>query len=243
MNRAKAAAALLGGAAGISAGAAALGWFIARRLTAPVSGRRFNLTVHEIERDAGITKIVLGRTRDTAAPGIYNLWFKRGGWVQLGADIEDRGRDRIARIITGISEGFIPEPGDKVSWSGIYFATPVDAGLTATEISISTEAGSCPAWRINGTTSTWAIHIHGLGSPRASTLRGVQAATELEYTSLVVSYRNDGEGPTVGFGRSTLGAMKPSTSKKPSTTPSDAVPNASCCSAGLWVERSLLSSR
>ena len=56
--------------------------------------------------------------------------------------------------------------------------------------------------------STWAIHIHGLGSPRAGTLRGVQVATELGYTSLVVSYRNDGEAPTLGSRRSTLGATE-----------------------------------
>ena len=56
--------------------------------------------------------------------------------------------------------------------------------------------------------STWAILIHGLGSPRAGALRGVQVATELGYTSLVVSFRNDGEGPRIGSGRSTLGATE-----------------------------------
>lgn len=206
MNVAKVSAAVLGGAAAIGAGAAAIGWFIARRLTAPASGRRFTLTVHDIEHEAGVTKIVLDHTPDTTAPGIYNLWFEHGGWAQLGADIEDCGIDRIARTITGTSPGLTPAPGDKVSWSGIYFATPADAGLTASEISISAEAGPCPAWRVNGTASTWAIHIHGLGSTRAGTLRGVQVATELGYTSLIVNYRNDGEGPTVGSGRSTLSA-------------------------------------
>ncbi len=206
MSVAKVSAAVLGGAAAIGAGSPALGWFIARRLTAPVSGRRFTLTVHDTEHDAGATKIVLDRTPDTTTPGIYNLWFEYGGWAQLGADIEDHGPDRIARTITGNSQNLVPAPGDRVSWSGVYFATPADAGLTATDISIRTEAGPCRAWRINGTTSTWAIHIHGLGSTRAGTLRGVQVATELGYTSLIVSYRNDGEGPTVGSGRSTLGA-------------------------------------
>lgn len=69
---------------------------------------------------------------------------------------------------------------------------------------IETAAGPCPARKIDGN-STWAIHIHGLGSTRAGTLRGVQVATDLGYSSLVVSYRNDGKGPTVGTGRSTLG--------------------------------------
>jgi len=36
-------------------------------------------------------------------------------------------------------------------------------------------------------------------------LRGVQVATEQGYTSLIISYRNDGEGPRLGAGCSTLG--------------------------------------
>ncbi|WP_235201549.1 alpha/beta hydrolase family protein [Microbacterium sp. CH12i] len=50
--------------------------------------------------------------------------------------------------------------------------------------------------------------MHGLGSPRAGTLRGAQVAVGAGLTSLVVSYRNDGEGPTVGTGRSELGAAE-----------------------------------
>ena len=107
-----------------------------------------------------------------------------------------------------MSPELTPRAGDRVSWSGIYYATPADAGLDASDIAISTAVGHAPAWRINGDMSTWAIHIHGLGSPRAGTLRGVQVATQLGLTSLVVSYRNDGEGPTVGYGRSTLGAAE-----------------------------------
>jgi len=71
----------------------------------------------------------------------------------------------------------------------------------------STPRGPRPAWRIDGDSarSTWAIHIHGLGSARAGTLRGVLAATERGYTSLVITHRGDGEGPRVCNGRSTLG--------------------------------------
>lgn len=191
-------------AAVAAAGAASLGWIVARTLTAPVSERDFDLRVRGIENDGDQTWIVLDRTSDTAAAGIYNLWFEQGGWAQLGPEIRDHGPDRIARAITGASDGLEPKSGDRVSWSGIYYATPTDAGLEAREITIQTPAGACPAWRVDGS-STWAIHIHGLGGTRAGTLRGVQVATELGYTSLAVSYRNDGEGPTVRTGRSTLG--------------------------------------
>lgn len=196
------------GVALLGAGAAALGWVIARKLTEPVRPRTFNLVVRGIEDDGGVCWVVLDRTPDTTAQGVYNLWFERGGWVQLGSRVLERGPNRIARAVTGTSKGLRPRIGDRVSWSGIYFATPADAGLDACEITISTPSGYAPAWRIYGSSSTWAIHIHGLGSPRAGTLRGVQVATELGYTSLVVSYRNDGEGPRIGSGRSTLGATE-----------------------------------
>ena len=185
--------------------AAGLGWAIARRLTAPVGPRTFDLTIRSVEHDDNGDLIVLDRTEQTSARGIYNLWFENGGWAQLSTDAVDRGPAGIARRITGSAPGFTPKTGDGASWSGIYYATPADAGLHARDITIMTPAGPCPAWRIDGDLSTWAIHIHGLGSTCAGTLRGVLAATELGYTSLVVSYRNTAEGPRVGTGRSTLG--------------------------------------
>lgn len=195
---------LAAGVALAGIGAATLGWTIARRLTAPVSGRRYDLRIHQVEQDGAHIRVILDRTSETTATGIYNLWFELGGWAQLGPEIEDRGTDWIARTVTGTSGDLEIQPGDRVSWSGIYYATPSDAGLDAHEAIIDTAAGPCPAWKIDGN-STWAIHIHGLGSTRAGTLRGVQVVTDLGYSSLVVSYRNDGEGPIVGTGRSTLG--------------------------------------
>ena len=193
----------------IAAGVAAIvGWTMARKLTAPVGPRRFNLTLRDVEDDGDRRHLVLDRTPDTGAPGIYNLWFEHGGWVQLGNQVKDRGPGQIARLVTGASVGLNPRAGDQVSWSGIYFATPAEARLDARDIAISTHVGQAPAWRMNGDPSTWAIHIHGLGSPRAGTLRGVQVATDLGFSSLVVSYRNDGEAPTAGSGRSTLGATE-----------------------------------
>jgi len=190
----------------LAAGAFGTGWTIARRLTAPVGPRAFDLTIHDIEHDSdGVQRIVLDRTDQTTADGIYNLWIEHGGWAQLSAEVADRGPGRIARTVTGTSFGLGLVAGDRASWSGIYYATPAHAGLNARDITITTPAGPCPAWRIDSDPSIWAIHIHGLGSSRAGTLRGVQVATELGYTSLVVTYRNTAEGPRVGTGRTTLG--------------------------------------
>ena len=193
------------GAGLLTASALGAGWTIARRLTAPVGPRIFDLTIHDIEHDGETQRVVLDRTPQTTTDGIYNLWLERGGWAQLSPEAADRRPGRITRTVTGTSPGLRLVAGDRASWSGIYYATPVDAGLHARDITITSPAGPYPAWGIDGDPSTWAIHIHGLGSTRAGTLRGVQVATDLGYTSLVVTYRNTTEGPRVGTGRSTLG--------------------------------------
>lgn len=179
--------------------------------------------VRGVEMDGDRQLLVLDRTLDTEAPGIYNVWFERGGWAQPAEEVLQRGPGQIARVVTSSSPGLRLRAGDRVSWSGIYYATPGDAGVDARDIVISTPVGPGPAWRVDGDLSTWAIHIHGLGSSRAATLRGVQVAAELGLTSLVVSYRNDGEGPTVGNGRSMLGeAEAEDIEAAPRTQPGDA---------------------
>ena len=197
------------GAAAISA--VGLGAVIARRLTAPPSARRFDLTIRDAEQEDDVALVVLDRTRQTTAPGRYFLLFEANGWAQLSEQVIDRGPDRVARRLTGMSPGLAPSRGDRVSWSGIFFSTPAAAELAATDVQVSTPAGMAPAWLIEGdgdSATTWAIHIHGMGSPRSGTLRAARLTAGLGHTSLVVSYRNDDEGPLVGSGRSMLGATE-----------------------------------
>jgi pimeloyl-ACP methyl ester carboxylesterase len=194
---------------GLAASTLGVGAVIARRLTAPPATRTFNLTIRDVETEDGAVVVVLDQTRQTIARGSYTLLFESGGWAQLSEDVEHRGPGLVARRATKLSTGLMPAIGDRVSWSGIYFTTPAEAGLDAEDIQVQTPAGTAPAWLINGDDpGTWAIHIHGLGSPRSGPLRGAQVAAALGYTSLVVTYRNDGEGPWAGTRRSTLGATE-----------------------------------
>jgi pimeloyl-ACP methyl ester carboxylesterase len=203
--------ALAGVMAALASSALGLGLVIARRLTAPPSSRKLDLAIRGVEQDDDRQAIVLDRTDQAESSGEFTLLFPGNGWLQLSDEILDRGIGRVARVVTGTAPGFTPSTHRRASWSGIYFMTPADAGLTADDVDISTPSGISPAWRVDGDhehSATWAIHVHGLGSHRAGTLRGVQVTTELGYTSLVVSYRNDGEGPSHGRGRSTLGATE-----------------------------------
>lgn len=202
--------AVTGAVASIGVALGGLGLGIARRLTTPAGGRRYDLTIRGVD-DSGERPIVaLDHTPQTAAPGRYCLLLENGGWGQLSSEVEDLGPGLVGRGVVGEPRSGL-HVGDRASWSGIYFSSPEDAGLEASDVAISTDAGPAPAWLIRPETvpsTTWAIHIHGLGSPRTGTLRGVQVAAETGLTSLVVTYRNDGEGPTTGSGRSTLGATE-----------------------------------
>ncbi|WP_244285963.1 alpha/beta hydrolase family protein [Cryobacterium zongtaii] len=205
----KAGWAMASAAAAVGGTLAWLGLVIARNLTAPAGDRTFDLTVRGVEKTGERTIVVLDRTTHTGASGIYCLILENGGWVRLSKGIVDRGTGRVGRVVEDLSGEL--RAGDKASWSGIFFSSPADAGLTAMDVWVPTDVGPAPAWLIRppaGPSTTWAIHIHGLGSPRAGTLRGVQVAAEAGLTSLVVTYRNDGGGPTVGAGRSELGAAE-----------------------------------
>lgn len=187
-----------------------VGLIIARRLTAPVSPRTYDLTIRSIDRSGDRPIVLLDRTSQTAATGEYSLLLESGGLVQLSGEVGDHGPELIGRTVA-LEEGQKLEAGMRVSWSGINFLNPHNAALEATEVSVLTPEGPAPAWLVpgqDGASSTWSVHIHGMGSPRAGTLRGVQVAAESGFTSLVVSYRNDGEGPFVGSGRSALGAAE-----------------------------------
>ena len=202
--------AVTGSLAALGVALGGLGLMIARRLTAPTTGRRFDLTIQGIDASGERPIVVLDRTPRTAVQGDFCLILENGGWVRLASEVENRGPSFVGREVLAES-GPAVTAGQRASWSGIYFQSPADAGLQATDVSVQTDVGPAPAWLVTPQGSpptTWAIHIHGLGSTRAGTLRGVQVASETGLTSLVVTYRNDQEGPSVGTGRSELGAVE-----------------------------------
>ncbi|NYG20022.1 dienelactone hydrolase [Agromyces hippuratus] len=202
--------AVVGAVASVGVALGGLGLVIARRLTSPVGGRRYDLTIREVDTSGERPIVVLDRTPQTAAPGRYCLLLENGGWVRLSSEVQNRGPAFVGReVVAEIGAGL--RPGALASWSGIYFSSPEDAGLKALDVDIPTDAGPMPAWLIQprgAWSTTWVIHVHGLGSTRAGTLRGVQVAAEAGLASLVVTYRNDGEGPTLSSGRATLGATE-----------------------------------
>ena len=95
------------------------------------------------------------------------------------------------------------------AFSGWYYQRPEELHLPFTPELVGSALGPCPAWLFPaGDGDVWVIQVHGRGAARAECLRAVPVFHALGITSLVVSYRNDGEAPRSRSGRYMLGATE-----------------------------------
>lgn len=184
--------------------AATGGWVVARTLTGPYQGRRFATRVHGVVSIDGQHHLLLDSNEATRRTGLYGAFLPDGAHVHLGATAH-AWKALTARSVGRVEADRLSHV-EYVSWTGVHYPTPSAANLHATEVTIPTDLGSTPAWRVDaGQGDLWAVHIHGMGSTRSGTLRGVLTATAAGFTSLVVTYRNTTEGISNGSGRPTLG--------------------------------------
>src|SRR5690606_17906385 len=96
------------------------------------------------------------------------------------------------------------------AFSGWYYDSPEQLQLPFTAELVGAPVGPCPAWLFpaDGDSDTWVIQVHGRGTTRAECLRAVPVFHAAGITSLVVSYRNDGEAPRTRSGTYALGATE-----------------------------------
>ncbi|MEJ1087463.1 alpha/beta fold hydrolase [Microbacterium sp. Mu-80] len=196
--------------AAIAAGAAvAFAVFsTARRVVMP-SPRRNDVQIRAV--DTGAQTIELARTPDTELPGRYGL-FTTGtyGYVKLGAVLSVDATSVRRKLLTQI------EPGARIdrdaAFSGWYYVTPSELHLPWESVLIGSPAGPCPAWffpaSASETAPTWVIQVHGRGTTRSECLRAVPVFHGMGLSTLVVSYRNDGEAPRSRGGAYALGASE-----------------------------------
>ncbi|WP_247046247.1 alpha/beta hydrolase family protein [Arthrobacter rhizosphaerae] len=200
----------LAAAGGVAAFAGAA--YFAREVVVPKTMRKEDLLIRRVfYDDDGALHIDLPASPQTTAPGRYSLWFAAGsGHACVG---RVTGTDAEAGTVTRIVERV--DTGDLTTvkagiWSGYVFSKPDQLNLPYSEVQIATSHGVAPAWIFPHTnpsdaSTKWAIHIHGMGGSRAGALRGVPVARRLGYTTLVVSLRNDREGPASTDARYMLG--------------------------------------
>jgi alpha-beta hydrolase superfamily lysophospholipase len=158
--------------------------------------------------DTSAQTITLGRTADTGLPGRYGL-FTSGteSYVKLGSVLAEDATSVKRKLLTQI--GAETRISAEAAFSGWYYDQPEELHIPFTSELIGSAVGPCPAWLFPaGDGEVWVIQVHGRGTTRAECLRAVPVFHSLGITSLVVSYRNDGEAPRSRTGTYALGATE-----------------------------------
>jgi pimeloyl-ACP methyl ester carboxylesterase len=154
--------------------------------------------------------ITLRADAETLVPGRYGLWVDGSEpYVKIG-DIVSQSEHTVTRAV--LSRNLDRVPGDvPAGMSGWFYRHPRELGVDYEYVSVPTPLGPAPAWVVpsdDGPGADWVIQLHGHGSQRAEGLRAVPVFAGAGYTSLLVSYRNDSEGPRSADGRYGLGSTE-----------------------------------
>lgn len=173
---------------------------VARRVVVPAS--RENDT-RIVGLDLKAQTITLQSTPDTRLPGRYGL-FTTGtvDYIKLGSVLAQDEHTVTRKLLTEVDGAM--RLGRDAAFSGWYFDSPDQLQLPYQPELIGTAAGPAPAWIFPGG-DTWVIQVHGRGTRRAECLRAVPVFHDAGVTSLIVSYRNDGEAPRSRSGMYALG--------------------------------------
>lgn len=181
---------------------------VSRKVVVPPRKRPTNAHIVAVDRPG--RTVTLRTDADTVVPGRYGLWVDGSEpYVKVG-DVLSQGDRTVTRAV--LSSNLARVPGDvSAGMSGWFYRHPRELGAEYEYVSIATPLGGAPAWVVpsdDGVGEDWVIQIHGHGSQRAEGLRAVPVFARSGYTSLLVSYRNDGEGPRSVDGRYGLGSTE-----------------------------------
>lgn len=161
-----------------------------------------------LELDTSAQTITLTRTPDTELPGRYGL-FTSGTerYLKVGSVLTETPEAVKRKLLTHV--GPQSRIARDAAFSGWYYERPEELHLAFSPELVGSALGPCPAWLFPaGDGDTWVIQVHGRGATRAECLRAVPVFHGLGITSLVVSYRNDGEAPRSRSGTYMLGATE-----------------------------------
>lgn len=179
---------------------------MARRVVTP-GGRVPDTRILDV--DTAAQTITLSRTPDTVLPGRYGLFtVGSAAYLKLGSVLSSDAASVKRKLLTHVGSDAHLAPD--AAFSGWYYDSPEQLQLPFTAELVGAPVGPCPAWLFpaDGDSDTWVIQVHGRGTTRAECLRAVPVFHAAGITSLVVSYRNDGEAPRTRSGTYALGATE-----------------------------------
>ena len=138
-------------------------------------------------------QIVLQRRASTLRPGEYGLVYASGRAI-IG-DISSTTSTTVTRPLTSATGTLTA--GTKVQLDpDVWGGTPKSSlGIPYKSVAIDGQLGSMPAWRLDGTGSTWLIFVHGIDGKRQGGLRPMPTIAAAGIPSLYITYRNDVGAP------------------------------------------------
>lgn len=182
--------------------AAAIALYFARTVVTPPRRREEDIRV----LGATATTVTLSATPDTLTPGEYSLWFERdSGHARIGEIVRHTDRT-VTRVLLGVDFGELTHArAGRIS--GWYYLSPQPLAVPWEDIEYQTEFGPAPAWVVPAEepSERWVIQVHGRAVNRREGLRAVPVFRAAGYTSMLISYRNDGEAPRSPDHRYALG--------------------------------------
>ncbi|MBM7504944.1 alpha/beta hydrolase family protein [Agromyces aurantiacus] len=195
-------AAVLGGVAlvgvAFAAATAATAVVFARRVVIPEPQREDDLRIDHV--DLAAREVLLTSNPETRVGGRYALWFEHdSGHARLGEVIDDDGH-RVRRRIESVDFGRL-DRATRGRLSGWYHLGPWEVAEPYRNVVVETPLGPAPAWFVpaadasGADSADWVVQVHGRGAKRHEALRAIAPAHEAGWSSLLVSYRNDGEAP------------------------------------------------
>ncbi|MGH2676831.1 MAG: alpha/beta hydrolase [Actinomycetota bacterium] len=176
------------------------GWYYSDQIEADLlsvqnEAPEYDVRVLAVDAD----RVTLQRTDDTVLRGTYGLEWP-GGYGQI-TQILEASPGRVQREFRLLQGSLSAGQRARVR-SSAFPGDPEQAfGLPFDHTEYSSDLGRFPAWLVEGTDETWMIFVHGKGASREEALRALPTVTDLGYTSLVISYRNDPEAPQSPDGR------------------------------------------
>ncbi|WP_158437691.1 alpha/beta hydrolase family protein [Naasia lichenicola] len=189
---------------------------VARTIVTPPRRRTEDTRV--IGYDATEGTVQLSASDDALLPGDYSFWFAQGtGHARVG-QIVSRTPTTVTRKVIAVDHGDL-SAARAGRFTGWYYLSPGELGIPFDDVRVQTSLGNAPAWlipaadlRVGGDPESpsdrWVIQVHGRATVRQEALRAIPVFRAAGYTSLLISYRNDGEAPQSPDHRYALGDIE-----------------------------------
>lgn len=139
-----------------------------------------------------VSLLASASTDQAGESGRSGLWWE-DGYAQSGDLVRSEDTSEGWLDVRSLEPGSSGPPvGSDVKVDFYYWrGTPEVIGVPYETVQYTSDAGTFPAWYIDGDSDTWAIVLHGKGGTPEEALRIIPILRERGYPILVIHYRND----------------------------------------------------